>query len=152
MEQEQIEARIRELDDLMARLERRMSHDALIKKFGMTASQIFILRYLDKCDWAKASDIAKVAGLSPGAVTQVCDEMERGGLIERARSTEDRRVVHVLITEMGRRRLADIRKHRSARMQQIFSEIGASDAGEFVRVLGRVIEVIERQPGGNQGV
>lgn len=145
MEEAKIQERIRQMEDLMARLQRIMNHDALLKKSGMTASQMFILRYLDKCERAKASDIAKVAGLSPGAVTQVCDELERLGLVDRSRSNEDRRVVHVLITNVGRSRLDAIRKIRSERMEEIFREIGVDDAGEFVRILGRVVEVVERR-------
>lgn len=144
MQQTEIQERIRQMDDLMARLQRIMTHDTLLKKFTMTASQIFILRYLDKCERSKASDIAKVAGLSPGAVTQVCDELERYELVERIRSSEDRRVVYVSITDRGRGRLDDIRKVRSERMLEIFREVGAHDAGEFVRILGRVVEIVER--------
>ncbi|MDQ0188213.1 MarR family transcriptional regulator [Alicyclobacillus cycloheptanicus] len=142
-----VSVQMRQLDDLMARLQRMMAHDSLIKRSNMTASQIFILRYLDKCERAKASDIAKVAGLSPGAVTQVCDELERSGLVERIRSQEDRRVVYVSITAQGRQRLDEFRKIRSARMKKIFREIGAHDTGEFIRIVGRLVDLIERGVG-----
>lgn len=136
---------LQQMEDLMARLQRIMSHDKGLKKLNMTASQMFILRYLDKREHAKASDIAHVAGLSPGAVTQVCDELERSGWVERSRSNEDRRVVYVAITAGGKQRLVQIRQLRSAEMMDIFSQLGESDTSEFLRIMGHVVDIIERR-------
>lgn len=147
MNSSEISTYMQQLEDLMARLQRIMSHDHVLKRFNMTASQMFILRYLDKCPRAKASDIAKMAGLSPGAVTQVCDELERSDWVERSRSMEDRRVVYVSITAHGEERLQEIRQQRSAGMLEIFEQLGEQDAGEFVRIMGQVVDIVERKKG-----
>lgn len=147
------EQQTRRLEDLMARLQRVMYKESVQKSTGMTTSQIFILRYLDKHQQRKASDIAKVAGLSPGAVTQVCDELVRLGLVDRARSTEDRRVVHVRITDAGRSRLEGIRRRRAEQTQRILQLLGPRDSEEFMRIIGRVVEMVETETmeGRNKG-
>ncbi len=145
MNASEITTYLQQMEDLLARLQRIMSHDRVLKQFNMTASQMFILRYLNNCNRAKASDIAKVAGLSPGAVTQVCDELERSQWVERTRSSEDRRVVYVSITSQGQSRLDEIRKLRSNNMMDIFTRLGEHDAGEFVRIMGKVVAIVEER-------
>lgn len=153
MDLDDSEQQTRRLEDLMARLQRVMYKESVQKSTGMTTSQIFILRYLDKHQQRKASDIAKVAGLSPGAVTQVCDELVRLGLVDRARSTEDRRVVHVRITDAGRSRLEGIRRRRAEQTQRILQLLGPRDSEEFMRIIGRVVEMVETETmeGRNRG-
>lgn len=153
MDLDDSEQQTRRLEDLMARLQRVMYKESVQKSTGMTTSQIFILRYLDKHQQRKASDIAKVAGLSPGAVTQVCDELVRLGLVDRARSTEDRRVVHVRITDAGRSRLEGIRRRRAEQTQRILQLLGPRDSEEFMRIIGRVVEMVETETmeGRNKG-
>jgi DNA-binding MarR family transcriptional regulator len=47
------------------------------------------------------SDIGRELGLSPSAVTQVSDRLERRGLIERVSQDEDRRVRKLRLTRKG---------------------------------------------------
>ncbi|MBX6353534.1 MAG: MarR family transcriptional regulator [Thermoflavifilum sp.] len=145
------EHRARQLDELMARLHRLMTVKSDHASLGLTASQVFILRYLDRCDVAKASDIARVSGLSPGAVTQVCDELVRQGLVQRERSTDDRRVVHIRITGQGRDKLEQIRKLRMERMKGILDKLDPDDLDHFLRTMHRIIDIVEetQTPGGS---
>lgn len=136
--------RLRELDDYMARLLRVLqSRAASAQLCGLTATQAFILRHLDRHSRAKASDIAKAVGLSPGAITQVCDELVRTDMIYRERSETDRRVVHISISEAGRGMLDDIRTSRTRSLYQVIRLLGQDDAGEFIRLMGRVVSIIE---------
>ena len=59
---------------------------------------------------------AREAGIDAGAMTRMLDRLELKGLIERERSTQDRRVVHVALTAHGR----DI----AARIPYILAEVG----------------------------
>jgi len=127
----------------MTRFQRAMQTEFVRSGFGLTASQLFILRYLTGCGQAKASDIAKMSGLSPGAVTQVCDELVKVGLVDRSRSTDDRRVVYITITVAGRERFEGIRRKRSEKLQDILYKLGVADAQEFARILSRVVDIVE---------
>ncbi|MCL6548613.1 MAG: MarR family transcriptional regulator [Alicyclobacillus sp.] len=140
-----MDEQVRRLDDLMVRLQRVMHRKSTEGVMGLTATQAFILGFLDKRGQAKASDIARVAGLSPGAVTQVCDELVRLGLVGRSRSTEDRRVVHIDITDRGRERLESIRKARSARLAEFLRQLGEHDAEVFLNLVGRLVDIAERE-------
>ncbi|QSO45964.1 MarR family winged helix-turn-helix transcriptional regulator [Alicyclobacillus mengziensis] len=131
-------------EELMSRLQQIMKARHVDKDFGLTASQMFILRFLIHSSQAKASDIARASGLSPGAVTQVCDELVKDGLVERTRSQDDRRVVHIQITNQGRELVDRFRKNRSEKMKFILTRLGEKDATEFVRIIGRVVDIVEK--------
>lgn len=49
-----------------------------------------------------ALDMARQLEMDPGAVTRLIDRLAAKGLVERTRSTADRRVVHLRLTEAGR--------------------------------------------------
>lgn len=134
------------LDDFFLRLQRTMHTQVqtVVQRFHMTASQLFILRYVDKHGPTKASDIAKSAGLSPGAVTQVCDELVRIQCVDRTRSDDDRRVVYIEVTDVGRDRLNEIRQTQFAGTEHILAQLGPEDAENFVRIVGRVVEIAEK--------
>lgn len=136
---------LRQLDDFMARLARVMQVQKSTDDMdGLTTTQVFILRYLDKHDLVKASEISKAVGLSPGAVTQVCDELVKNEMILRDRSVVDRRVVHIAITAKGRAVLERIRSVRTERLFRVVQLLGKPDADEFVRIVGRVVGIIEQ--------
>jgi DNA-binding MarR family transcriptional regulator len=132
------------LEELFARFHRVLHSHFMSSTLGLTASQVFILRFLATCPQAKASDIAKAAGLSPGAVTQVCDELVRMGYVERSRSTDDRRVVYITITDSGRAKIDEIRKLRIQQADSILRQLGQRDADEFVRIVQRIVEIVEK--------
>lgn len=134
---------LRQLDDVMARLQRTMHVHSLTKQLGLTKTQLYILWYLAADGQAKASELARVVGLSPGAVTQVCDELVRMNLIARLRSESDRRVVYISLTEDGKVMLERVRALRSAGLKRIMSRLGANDVRELIRILNRVVDAFE---------
>ena len=48
-----------------------------------------------------AAELARVCQLDAGAMTRTLDRLEQKGLCQRKRSEEDRRVVHIALTEAG---------------------------------------------------
>lgn len=139
-ENEQFEA----FEELMSRLQQIMKIRHQERDFGFTTSQMFILRFLIHSPEAKASDIARASGLSPGAVTQVCDELVKDGMVERTRSLDDRRVVHIQITDGGREIVERFRNSRREKIRTVLAKLGEQDAGEFVRIFGRVVDIVEQ--------
>lgn len=131
-------------EELMSRLQHNFKTHRQEKDFGLTASQMFILRFLTHTPEVKASDIAKASGLSPGAVTQVCDELVKDGMVERTRSTDDRRVVHIRITDRGSEMVEQFRNVRRERIRSVLTKLGEEDANEFVRIFGRVVDILEQ--------
>ncbi|HTU27822.1 MAG TPA: MarR family transcriptional regulator [Solirubrobacteraceae bacterium] len=54
-----------------------------------------------------AGQLARSAELNPASVTAMLDHLEEAGIVERTRSTTDRRVCNVALTDSGRKLLSD---------------------------------------------
>ena len=63
-----------------------------------------LMSMLDRHGPMTMSRIAELLGVSVSNVTGIIDRIEERGLVERIRNPNDRRVVHVPLTDAGRRR------------------------------------------------
>ncbi|MEM1380731.1 MAG: MarR family transcriptional regulator [Pseudomonadota bacterium] len=77
----------------------------LAKVSGLTAPQLLVMQAIRKQGQAKPSSIAQDVLLSQATVTTIIDRLETSELVSRERSTADRRVVFISLTETGRERL-----------------------------------------------
>jgi MarR family transcriptional regulator, 2-MHQ and catechol-resistance regulon repressor len=76
-----------------------------IEAAGLTMGQFGVLEALTYVGPLTPSEIARRVLRSQANITTVLDNLEREGLVERKRSTADRRVVTVHATASGRRQI-----------------------------------------------
>ena len=76
--------------------------DAQLAVQGRTYVQWLPLYKLLVCADTNSSALAKDLGMDPASVTRALDRIEAKGLLRRERSTTDRRVVHLVLTDEGR--------------------------------------------------
>ena len=69
---------------------------------GLTGPQLWALKILDNIAPIRVSDLARQMHLRPPTVVGILDRLEGKGLVTRNRSSEDRRVVVLHLTEMGK--------------------------------------------------
>jgi len=72
------------------------------KKTGLTTPQLVIIQAVGDLKDPTVSDIAKAVSLSLATVTTILNRLERNGIVNRARSSVDRRRVIVTLTEEGK--------------------------------------------------
>lgn len=75
----------------------------LQRETGLTTSQLLVLEAAVKLEKPSPGNIAKEVQLSQATVTNLIDRLERNALILRHKSTADKRVVEVRLTDKGRR-------------------------------------------------
>lgn len=68
---------------------------------SLTQNQLILLLQLKINSGMKATEIADFFNVTPGAVTSMCDKLEKLNLVHRVRENEDRRVVKMVLTRMG---------------------------------------------------
>jgi MarR family 2-MHQ and catechol resistance regulon transcriptional repressor len=68
----------------------------------LTESQINVLELLHNLGPLPQKDIAKSLSVTGGNITMVVDNLQKRDLVERKRWQEDRRVVHVELTNLGK--------------------------------------------------
>lgn len=79
----------------------------LVRMTGLTAPQLLVLQVIRREGRAKPSTIAKEILISQATVTTIVDRLEKAGLVLRERSTTDRRVVDVVLTQAGAEKLLE---------------------------------------------
>lgn len=67
----------------------------------ITATQWGVLVHILEGNAKTAADLCRTLSCDTGSMTRMLDRLEEKGLIRRERSTEDRRVVHLVPTEAG---------------------------------------------------
>jgi MarR family 2-MHQ and catechol resistance regulon transcriptional repressor len=87
--------------------------------------------------------------VSGGNMTVVVDNLEKDGLVERTRTKEDRRVVHVHLTPKGKRLFDQIfvqHAHRVAELAAVLSETEQEELGRLARKLGTALLASRQKP------
>ena len=79
----------------------------------MTARQVTLLWLVKRSPGLSLAELAAEEGISPPALSGHVDRLERAGLLERVRSTEDRRRVGLRLTDEGASLLRRIRARRT---------------------------------------
>jgi DNA-binding MarR family transcriptional regulator len=74
----------------------------LIHKTGLSSPQLVLLQIMGQGETVTAGELARRASLSQATVTTILDRLEDRGLVQRKRSTDDKRRVHVALTDKGR--------------------------------------------------
>lgn len=85
----------------IADLVEKRCHRFLSRKYGLTMPQYHLLLAAVYGDATTLGSLADELNCSRGNLTGVADRLERDGWLVRERSTEDRRVVNIRLTEKG---------------------------------------------------
>lgn len=75
------------------------------RESGLTVPQVVLLRAIEALGEVSGRALAEEVSLSQSTVSTILDRLESRGLVERYRSPNDRRVVHVRLTALGREAL-----------------------------------------------
>ena len=98
-----------------------------IEAAGLTVGQFAVLEALTYVGPLAPSELARRVLRSQANVTTVLDNLEREGLIERNKSSQDRRVVTVEVTASGRRQIERIMPAHVERITWAFRALGARE-------------------------
>jgi DNA-binding MarR family transcriptional regulator len=117
---------------------------------GISMTQHHILSLLDRHGEMSMSHLAEMLDVSVSNATGLVDRMEERGLLERVRITDDRRVVHVHLTEAGRTLLADVEVLKDDLVRRILAELDREQLERIELALddlrGAVAAVVEGDP------
>ena len=113
----------------------------------LTYTQLRSIAALGREREMTAGQLAKSADLNPASVTALIDRLEAANLVQRDRSTEDRRVCNVSLTPEG----WELFEHKLARWQRLWedrmAEFSDDELDAAVRVIERIAELFESLPG-----
>lgn len=107
-------------------------------------SHVQVLSVLDEEGSMTVSDISRRFNIAKPNITPLVDRLAAEGLVERQRSTEDRRVVNIAILEAGRERLRETRKTLNQMILNWAEKIQPEEMEELSGALDSMIRILSR--------
>ncbi len=104
------------------------SQNKLSRLQGRTMLQIFIQEQV------RLSDLAEIMGMNPGNLSRVCQSLENENLLQRERSTQDRRVWAISLTEKGHHLIREIVISIETSFRRFLEEHSAEELHQLVRL------------------
>jgi DNA-binding MarR family transcriptional regulator len=84
--------------------------------------------------------LARLSAVTRASISSVLNTLERDGLVERRRASEDRRVITVVLTARGRRRVAQGFRRQNEREREWVGALAPTDRRRLARLVERLLE------------
>ena len=109
----------------------------------LTTAQLRALAALGREHEMTAGQLARSADLNPASVTAMLDQLETAQIVQRHRSTEDRRVCNVSLTPQGWDILERKLAYWHALWEERFARVSDQDIETAVRVMHEIAEIYD---------
>ena len=113
-----------------------------MEPLGLTQAQWIPVLRLASGEAQTAADLARSTMQTPGAMTRLVDRLVEKGIIERERSTDDRRVVRLRLTEEGMRAAVQVPDIVRSVNHAALSPLAPDELAQFQSYLRRIYEAM----------
>ncbi|HHX29086.1 MAG: MarR family winged helix-turn-helix transcriptional regulator [Bacillota bacterium] len=135
------------LDDPVTKIERSLRHVAFIIKkrgrdilvdFGITSPQFGALLALRENPNITMGELCDKLFLACSTATDLVDRMEKNGFLERKRDAQDRRVIRLSISDMGKRVISEVVAARRRYVSSILEKLTDEEISQLAQSLDRL--------------
>ncbi len=109
-----------------------------IERYGLTQPQFGVVELLGHLGPVTIGEVTKKMLVTGGCVTVILDNLEKEGLVERMRSTEDRRVIKVQLTPKGQDLFKNIFEQHAERVSQLASVLTEDEQTQLSHLLKKL--------------
>jgi DNA-binding MarR family transcriptional regulator len=125
---------------MLAALDEELSADRRLAPLELSAAQFIVIASLAGEERKSASDLCKGISYDAGAMTRMLDRLEGKGLIRRNRSPDDRRLVHLELTDEGRALYPRMRELSLSVANRFLRGFTKAEARQLEGLLTRMLE------------
>ena len=113
---------------------------------NFSRGEVGVLSYLvfDKSE-ASAGELSEKLNVSTARIASILNSLENKEYITRKVDSLDKRKTLVVITEKGKELAISTKKEITAMLLKIIDEVGYDDIKEYVRILQKIRNVIDKQ-------
>ena len=127
--------------EMLAVLDKDLATDKRLAELELSAAQLIIIANLAAAEAPmSASDLCKGISYDAGAMTRMLDRLETKGLIRRNRSAQDRRLMHLELTEAGHAAYPRMREISMAVANRFLRGFSKTEARQLETLLSRMLE------------
>ena len=118
---------------------------ALAKATGLTGPQLVILTGVAELGEVTTQALADHADLSAATVVLVLENLEQRAIVERYRSTSDRRIVYTRLTQKGAALVNSTRGLFGAGLAQRFAALPAAKRRQLIASLASIADLVTEE-------
>ncbi|UQA63813.1 MarR family transcriptional regulator [Polyangium aurulentum] len=107
-------------------------------QFGLTGPQLTVIKLLEELGDLSLSSLSERIRAQNSTVTGIIDRMEREGLVRRERSTTDRRVVYIRLSDKGQKLAKNIQVEPMEIFRSALTSLTPADLAELLRILTKL--------------
>ena len=111
---------------------------SLLREVGLYPGQELLLMLLWEREPRSPGEIARELHVEPPTAVKAVARLEEAGLVERARSTDDRRVVLVSLTPAGRALRERVEQIWAELERRTVGDLDAADRARLIELLGTI--------------
>jgi DNA-binding MarR family transcriptional regulator len=118
---------------------------ALARETGLTTAQLLVLQAIAQADAGTPTAIASETGVSQATITALIDKLETKGFVVRRKSDRDRRQTLVLLTDAGRKALAEAPDPLQDQFVTRFEQLPDWERSMILAALERVASLMDAE-------
>jgi DNA-binding MarR family transcriptional regulator len=120
------------------------------REFDLSFTQWIALKVIENGVVSNAGEMARELDITTGATTRLLDTLEEHGLLSRDRTSGDRRVVNLNLTDAGLEVTHALMSDVVGAWSDIFAGIDQAEADAFLATLGKLFDRAERLVDGKE--
>jgi DNA-binding MarR family transcriptional regulator len=117
----------------------------LASQFGLTGPQLTVIKLLETFENLTLSSLSERIRAQNSTVTGIIDRMERESLVRRERSTADRRVVHIRLSEKGQKLAQQIQVEPMEIFRSALQSLSHADLRGLLRIMNKLQRYVRTQ-------
>lgn len=111
----------------------------------ITYNDMHIIEAIGLEEPGKMSEIAKKMSVTTGTLTKAIDSLEKKGYVERQRSEQDKRVVHITLTERGVHAYRHHEKFHQDMIAFVLDHVSEEESRMLQQVLERLMGYFQQR-------
>ncbi|RIW35148.1 MarR family transcriptional regulator [Bacillus salacetis] len=117
-----------------------MMKQDITKLYGkyLSSGELLVLKYLSEHGAMKASDLSKKMNVSASHITNVTDSLTEKEYMTRIRSSVDRRVVELALTDKGKRILDECLEMKLVYFQKKFDSFSEQELEQMIALFTKL--------------
>ena len=108
---------------------------------GLRPVDLFLLERIEKHDGCQTLDLSRMYQFAPATLISMLDRLEADNLVERRRSSEDRRIVHIHLKDKGRKLLENHKLEDEAFVANLFRTLNETEQKQLVHILSKLSKI-----------
>src|SRR5699024_6255792 len=111
----------------------------ILKNYPITSPQFIALQWVTDREKLTIGELSNKIGLAFSTTTDLVDRMEKNGLVERIRDTEDRRVVRIVPLDKGKSVIKEVISKRQEYLGEVMSNLSDDEKDTISKSLNLLL-------------